>query len=247
MVICWGSRRKELIQVLPGILPSLAVAGDGKLGPVTLDLKSASHENVRTADGPDNGSQLALLGGKAGRTRLDRLHRVGARPPGFSGEVRAVLPQTVAERVRVQELVAAVTLHRVQVPPAPRNRLVGAEDHVHGGIALAVAVPADLAFKDIVSRLQLVFGPVVGQKDALRMRPLDEVMVSGDIPIVGNGFVVAEEVKDVLVAVQQVPAAIEECLRDAVPQGPRCATLWKPALCHSPARQMESFPQVLWP
>ena len=79
------------------------------------------------------------------------------------------------------------------------------------------------------------------------MGALDQVVVPRDVLVAGDGFVVAQEVERVLVAVQQMPAAVEEGLGDAVSHRPGGGHFLSPALCHRPARQMESLPQVLWP
>ena len=58
------------------------------------------------------------------------------------------------------------------------------------------------------------------------MRPLecvrrDQVVVAHEVLLAGHGGVVAEQVDGVHVAVEEVPAAVVERLRDAVPTARR--------------------------
>jgi hypothetical protein len=48
----------------------------------------------------------------------------------------------------------------------------------------------------------------------------DQVVVADDVLFAGHGLVVPQEVDGVQVAVKEMPAAVVECLRDAMSQGP---------------------------
>ena len=78
------------------------------------------------------------------------------------------------------------------------------------------------------------------------MRAFDQIVVAHEVLLTRDGVVVAQEIHRVHVAVEEIPAAVEVALRHAVADD-SCGVTFSPARFQSPARQMESFPQVLCP
>src|SRR5262249_59437822 len=157
---------------------------------------------------PFRGRQLAAA-------RLNALDRSRALPPEATGEVGPVLPESVADHVRVPGPVLPVILYRVGVTPAPGDRLAGPQHHIHRGAGSAVAVPFGFAFEDVNGGLPLVVRPLVGVQYSLSVGALDQVVVAHEVLLTGDGPVVPQQVHRVHVAVKQVPAAVEEGLRNA--------------------------------
>src|SRR6202020_175426 len=104
-------------------------------------------EGVRAAHLPDDRPGLAVLGRHLAGLGLDAIDLFGPLAPELPGEIRAVLPAAIADpfrrvaapdlalvRTRAPELDVgpAVILERHQMPPAPDQRLIRPQDHVHG-------------------------------------------------------------------------------------------------------------------
>ena len=107
-----------------------------------------------------------------------------------------------------------------QLPPPPHDRLAGTQDHVHRGIRLARTFARDLALGEVERRRPLTVPWRVDQEDSIGVRAFDQVVVAGELHVVGHGLVVAQEVDGVQVPVQEMPRTVVEDLGDAVPEGP---------------------------
>ena len=83
-------------------------------------------------------------------------------------------------------------------------------------LRLAGAVAPDRVFADEHGRIRLIEAAGVGQRDAVGVGPLDQVMVAGQFPVAGQRLVVAEQEEAVQVAVHHVPAAVVRHLGDGV-------------------------------
>src|SRR5262249_17606951 len=114
-------------------------------------------------------------------------------------------------------------LRRIGVPPAPGDGLARPQYHVHASTGGTVSVPTRFTFEYVDGSFPLVICSLVGVEDSLGVRAFDEVVIAHEVLFTGDGAMVAEEVHRVHVAVEQVPAAVEESLRHAMTYDPgRC-------------------------
>src|SRR5262249_41036860 len=114
------------------------------------------------------------------------------------------------------EIGSPVVLDRDQVAPAPHQRFVRTEDHVHRRILDAVAVSLPFAFRHKEGGEAFVDRATVRVEDAAGVAAFHQVMVTYQGLLTGNGAVVTEEIKRPHVAVEEVPAVVVEHLRDAM-------------------------------
>ena len=84
-----------------------------------------------------------------------------------------------------------------------------------------VAVPRDLPLEHIDGRLPLIPRAPVRLQDSLSVSAADQIVIAHKILLAGDGLVVAQQVDGVHVAVHEVPGAIVEDLRDAMPHQSR--------------------------
>src|SRR5204863_8019162 len=90
-------------------------------GPAAFHFKPAAHEDVRTANDPNDRACLPLRGRQLATARLNDLDRGGALLPDIAGEVGSVFPESVTDQVRIPRLFPVI-LHRIGMPPAPGDR-----------------------------------------------------------------------------------------------------------------------------
>ena len=69
-----------------------------------------------------------------------------ALSPGWHRKIGAVLPKPVAYRRWIYRWIRGVVFERIEVSPAPLDRLARTQHHVHGGGGLSAALALDLAF-----------------------------------------------------------------------------------------------------
>src|SRR4051794_8693297 len=106
---------------------------------------SADH-GVWRGDLPHDRACLTALRRQTVGARSDVLNLHRALLPHLAAEVRSVFPQTVADRIGVEELVGRHVLDRLQMTPTPDERLAGAKGHLHRRVRLACPAALDRLF-----------------------------------------------------------------------------------------------------
>jgi hypothetical protein len=210
---------EEPVEIAIDHVPGVAIPRELEPRAGPLDLQLSSDQDVGAGHRPDDHAGFPFLRHEPVVSLLDRFDGGGSSAPGRPFEVRAVFPQPITESVGESGRPGPVILDRVQVPPAPDERLGRPQRHVQGG-AGGVAVPRDPLLEHIDGGLPLIPGAAVRLQDPLSMSASDQIVITNQVLLAGDGLVVAQEVDGVHVAVQEVPGAVVEDLRDAMPHQP---------------------------
>src|SRR6266436_3059453 len=106
----------------------------------------------------------------------------------------------------------------IALAPTPDERLAWAQNHVHGRVVFAAALPRDRSLIGIHRAHALSIPPGVRHEDSLGVGALDQVVIAHEILFARDRLVVPQQIDGVHVAVIEMPAAVVEGLGDAVPE-----------------------------
>src|SRR5262249_17327815 len=137
--------RKKIIHFGTDLRPCFPVPGNRELGPFAFDIQPSTHKDIWASHSPDDCACLSGRGMQFTVLHFDVFNSFGATPPDLATELGTIFPKAVANPVRGprapdRNFRTAMVLEGHEVAPAPYQRFIGPQNHVHGGVAGTVAV-----------------------------------------------------------------------------------------------------------